>query len=132
MFVDILSNEEKTGLFELLVAIAQADGDISKEENKFLRNYATENNINHDIHDTINLAESCSLIKTPKAKIIALQEVIKIALSDGHYDNEERKGALAISNILSLAPEKFYEIENWVIEGQSWVKKGEKIVASAE
>lgn len=54
-----------------------------------------------------------------------------MALIDGHYANEERNGALAISNMLSLSSEKFNEIEEWVIQGQSWVKKGEEMLSSA-
>lgn len=131
MFVDILSNEEKFGLLQLITAIAQADGEISHEEEVFINSYANEHGISFNINSEIDISSACSSINTPKAKIIALQEIIKMALIDGHYANEERNGALAISNMLSLSSEKFNEIEEWVIQGQSWVKKGEEMLSSA-
>lgn len=130
MFVDILSKDEKDGVFRLLTAIAKADGEISEEENQFLSSYADEHQIQYVAGDNINIENACSLLTTSKSKIIAMQEIIKIALSDGHYDDEERKGALAISTTLSLPVEKFHEIESWVVEGQSWVQKGEAMLAS--
>lgn len=130
MFVDILSNEEKFGLIQLIAAIAQSDGKITNEEEVFINNYANEHGIVFDINSNIDISGACSSIKTPKAKVVALQEIIKMALVDGHYADEERNGALAISNMFSLSLEKFNEIEEWVIQGQSWVKKGEEMIAS--
>lgn len=129
MFVDKLSNREKLGLMQLITFIANADGNITKDEMSFLSNYADEQNIEFDVSIDSNLEEACSLIESERSKVIVIQEIVKMALADGHYDLEERKGALAIANMLSLPLNKFEEIESWVIEGIEWLAKGEKMVA---
>lgn len=131
MFVDMLSKDEKQGLVQLITFIAKADGDITEEEMSFLSNYASEYNMPFDIDAEVSLESACAQIGTEGSKIVALQEIIKMALSDGEYDIEERKGAFAISEMLSLSKEKFEEVESWVIEGHNWVHRGEEMVAQA-
>jgi len=131
MFVDVLAKEEKEGLISLLTCIAKIDGEISDQEIKFLTEYSKEHDIQVDLKSEINLEAACSLIKSEKSKVVAIQEIIKIAISDGDYDSAERQGALAISKMLSMSPEAFDKIESWVIQGQRWVQAGEEMVATA-
>lgn len=128
MFVDVLSSDEKVGLVKLLTVIAKADGNISKEERDFLSSYSTMHGVTVDFDLDCRLNDACSLLKTHKAKIVAMQEIVKMALVDGQYDTSERSGALAIAKQLSLSQESFEEIENWVFEGQRWVQKGEEML----
>jgi len=131
MFVSELSQEEKIGLVQLVTSIAKADGNIAEEEVNFLTSYARDHGVSFDINVDIDLEQACSLIKSPKGKIIAIQELVKIAISDGHYDESEKLGARAIASLLSLPLKTFEEVESWVIEGQRWVQKGEEMVANA-
>jgi len=128
MFVNILSSEEKKAIFQLLLAIARADGNLPKEEIDYLSAYAAEYSIHFDLNMEPNLEQACSQLRSFKSKIVAIQEIVKIALVDGHYDDAEKKGALIIANLLQLPTEKFEEIESWVIEGQKWVLKGEEML----
>lgn len=125
MFVNFLSSEEKKSLFQLILAIARADGDISIKEIDYLSAYGDEYNIDFSPNMESNLEQACSQLRSFKSKVVAIQEIVKIALVDGHYDEAEKRGALMIANLLQLPTEKFQEIENWVIEGQKWVLKGE-------
>lgn len=131
MFVDVLAKEEKEGLISLLTCIAKIDGEISEQEIKFLTEYSKEHSVQIDLKSEIKLEDACSLIKSEKSKIVAIQEIIKIAISDGDYDSSERQGAFAISKMLLISPETFYKIESWVIQGQRWVQAGEEMVATA-
>lgn len=128
MFVNFLSSEEKKSLFQLILAIARADGDISIKEIDYLSAYADEYNIDFSPNMESNLEQVCSQLRSFKSKVVAIQEIVKIALVDGHYDEAEKRGALMIANLLQLPTEKFQEIENWVIEGQKWVLKGEEML----
>ena len=128
MFVNILSSEEKKVLFQLLLAIAKADGSLPKEEIDYLSAYAAEYSIDFDLNMEPDLEQACSQLRSFKSKVVAIQEIVKIALVDGHYDDAEKKGALMIANLLQLSTEKFEEIESWVIEGQKWVLKGEEML----
>lgn len=131
MFVDVLSKEEKKGLISLLACIAKMDGNISDQERDFLKSYSEEHSVEIDLSSEINLESACSLMKSEKSKVVAIQEIIKIAISDGHYDSAERQGAFAISEMLSMPPETFSKIESWVIQGQRWVQAGEEMVETA-
>lgn len=128
MFVNILSSEEKKAIFQLLLSIARADGNLPKEEIDYLSAYAVEYSIYFDLNIEPNLEQACSQLRSFKSKVVAIQEIVKIALVDGHYDEAEKKGALIIANLLQLPTEKFEEIESWVIEGQKWVLKGEEML----
>jgi tellurite resistance protein len=131
MFVDVLAKEEKEGLISLLTCIAKIDGEISEQEIKFLTEYSKEHSVQIDLKSEIELEAACSLIKSDKSKVVAIQEIIKIAISDGDYDSSERQGVFAISKMLLMSPELFYRIESWVIQGQRWVQAGEEMVATA-
>jgi len=131
MFVELLDKNEKNALVQLIVSIAKADGNVSQEEIDFLKQYATENDVVVDLNKEINLTEACSSITSYEGKIVAIQEIVKIALSDGHYDESERRGAAAIAEMLHLTSDKFLEIENWVVEGQKWLVTGEELLTES-
>ncbi len=128
MFVNQLEDAEKSALLKLLIAIAKADGEISAEERDFLGMYANEYGIILDLESDIALESACTQISSYKGKVVAIQELVKIALSDGHYDSSERQGALVVSELLGIPVENFVQIEGWVLEGQRWVSQGEELL----
>ena len=131
MFTELLSVEEKMALLKLITGIAKADGEITKEEADFLSVYASEIGVSVDLDSDFSIEDTCALLCSYKAKIITMQEIIKMALVDGNYDEQERNGALIISQTLGIPLEKFLEIENWVIEGHNWVARGEKLLTES-
>jgi uncharacterized tellurite resistance protein B-like protein len=131
MFVEILSLTEKEALMQLLACVAQADGKITEEEERFLAGYADEHCITVDLGKRYEIRETCSKIASPQGKVVALQELIKLALADGHYDTAEQTGVQAIADQLAVSSQKVQEIEEWVIEGQRWIHRGEQMVAQA-
>lgn len=131
MFVDQLMEAEKRALMSLLIDISKADGDLAEQEINFLSAYSTENGIALNLEQYISLPDACDLIKSNKGKIIVIQEIVKLAIVDGHYDEAERKGALAIAEMLGVQLAKFQEVENWVLDGKQWVSKGLHMINEA-
>ena len=128
MFVDILTYEEKEALFQLIASIAKADDNFTEEETDYLSIYAQDNGVIFDINSDINTEQACSKLQSHNAKTVAIQEIIRIAVVDGHYDDSERLAIVAIADLLEMDLDKFEEIENWVIEGQNWVERGENML----
>ncbi|MFS1418969.1 TerB family tellurite resistance protein [Vibrio splendidus] len=131
MFINQLSNTEKKALMSLLVDISKADGNLSDAEIDFLNAYASENDIELNISNTASIAEACGEINSQKGKVVAIQEIVKLAIVDGQYDESERTGAIAISQLLQLPISKFEEIEAWVLDGEHWVNRGIQLLAEA-
>ena len=131
MFVELLDKNEKNALVQLIVSIAKADGNVSQEEVDFLTAYANENDVVVDLNKEIDLTAACSAINSYEGSVVAIQEIVKMALSDGHYDESERRGAAAIAEMLNLTSDKFLEIENWVVDGQKWLVRGEELLTQS-
>lgn len=124
MFIELLSQNEKNGLMELLITIAKADNEISHSEKEFLQSFALEHSIKLDFYQSRSLELICSEIINYQAKIVILQELVKLALEDGVYDVAEKEGILVISNLLGISSKKVSEIELWVIDATNVVKRG--------
>ena len=131
MFIDQLSKNEKQALMSVLVDISKADGSLAEAEIEFLTSYAKENEIELDLDCIPSIKDACNEISSPKGKIIAIQEIVKLAIVDGHYDESERTGAITISELLQLPLTKFEEIESWVLDGEHWVNRGIQMLAEA-
>ena len=124
MFVDLLEQKEKDALMMLLVDIAKADGTIDDSEIDFLSKYANEHGVDLDLEKKIPIADVCRQINSQKAKVVTMQEIVKLAIVDGNYDEAEKAGAKAIAEMLDIESVKFKEIEKWVLDGQQWVQRG--------
>ena len=131
MFVKQLAKDEKQALMSLLVDISKADGSLAESEVEFLSAYSIENGIELNLEEEISLSEACKSIESKKGKIVALQEIVKLAIVDGHYDEAERKGALTIAEMIGIPATKFEEVEKWVLDGQQWVSKGFQMINEA-
>lgn len=128
MFIEQLDMDEKKALMRLLVYIAKADGKLVEEEKAFLSAYSTENDISIDLEEEISIEEVCAHLQSSKGKIVALQEIVKLAIVDGHYHEEERTGALAIAGLVNIEQARFEEIEKWVEDGKEWVERGLQMI----
>ena len=128
MFVMQLTLDERQALMSLLVSIAKADGRLNEMEKEFLNYYAKANSINLNLDEEISIDDACKLIKTQKGKIIALQEIIKIAFADGQYDENEKKGVRIIAQNFGVSESKLQEIEEWVQDGEEWANRGLELI----
>ena len=53
-------------------------------------------------------------------KFLLIQELVRLALVDGEYDEEERTGIARIAKRIDLPAAQFDEIEEWAERGSVW------------
>jgi uncharacterized tellurite resistance protein B-like protein len=53
-------------------------------------------------------------------KFLLVQELVRLALADGTYDEDERDGIARIADRIDLPAEQFKEIEEWAERGSVW------------
>lgn len=132
MFVEMLSVSEKECLMHLLIAIASADGDVTDSERQFLIAYAAENNVPFDFNQSpMVLEDACKGLASGPTKVVVLQELVKIALVDGVYDESERRGMVTIASLLGVGSDLLTAIETWVVDGKKWLEAGLKMVSDS-
>lgn len=119
------SQNEAVAFVQLLVFIANADGEITAEEASFLDDYCDKSGIAWRDFDTRTIDEILSVFSTFNSKIEVLQELVKLAMVDGVYSKEERAGVIEIAKKLSVPDVKVYAVEDWVQRGLAWIAEGQ-------
>lgn len=130
MFIEKLNMSEREALCQLIVSIAYIDGKVTDEENSFIKNYCLIAGVEKTLSTEMNIERACEQLMGETSKIVALQEVVKIAVCDGTYDQSERQGAYRIAAALGVNEQKFLEIEKWVLDGHEWALKGEAMLVA--
>lgn len=130
MFADRLTQAQRQVVYDLAANLAAADNDISDEEVQYLKDFSSAYGIEYSLEKSdINLDELIQQLDTKMAKIIALQELIKISYKDGHFGDEEQDKVLMIAQKIGLNDaELMIRIENWVRQGFDWVYEGEQML----
>lgn len=126
-----LSQQQREALLQLLVYMAGVDYEITMEEEAFLIEWAKEWQLPLDLTPEEDISEKqlLALFDTYAAKVIALQEIIKLAYQDGHYGEEERDKVKAFATRLGLANyELLSEINKWVRVWFDWHYAGEQML----
>lgn len=65
---------------------------------------------------------------TRQQKILFIKEMIDLCYYDGSYDSVEKEEISIIAKGFDLLESTVNEIEQWILEGIEWNKKGEKIL----
>lgn len=131
MFVDRLSQVQRQALLDLAVITAGIDNDVSDEELQYLEELANNYNLTLDLenHRTNSIDDVVSIIDSKQAKVIVLQELIKLSYKDGHFGPEEQQKVFQIAQKLGLNdPELLLAIERWVRQGFDWLHEGEQLL----
>lgn len=119
-----VSKELRHALVGLLVAIAKADGEIQEGEAAFLDDYSSGTGINWREFPDRPIDTIVTDFKEHYQKVAVLQELVKLAMTDGDYSDAERAGIHSIAKRMSIAGEKVLRIEDWVRQGLDWVSDG--------
>lgn len=131
MFVDRLSQAQRQALLDLAVITASIDNDVSDEELQYLEELANNYNLTLDLenHRASSIDDVISIIDSKQAKVIVLQELIKLSYKDGHFGPEEQQKVFQIAQKLGLNdPELLLAIERWVRQGFDWLHEGEQLL----
>lgn len=130
MFADKLTQAQRQVVFDLAVNLAAADNDVSEEEIQYLKDFSSAYGIEYNLEKTsINLDDAIGVLDTKEARIITLQELIKVSYKDGHFGEEEQDKVFLIAQKLGLNdPELIIRIETWVRQGFDWIYEGEQML----
>jgi len=130
MFADKLTQAQRQLVFDLAVNLAAADNDVSEEEIQYLKQFSSAYGIEYTLEKTpINLDDAIGVLDTKEARIITLQELIKVSYKDGHFGEEEQDKVFLIAQKLGLNdPELIIRIETWVRQGFDWIYEGEQML----
>lgn len=120
----IFSKNEAVAFTQLLVFIAKADGKITTEEVDFLNDYSCKAGLDWKDLGEKPLEEILPEFTTFSSKIDVIQELVKLAMIDGNYSEEERAGVKKIALLLSLPETKVIAVEDWVQRGLEWIAEG--------
>lgn len=130
MFADKLTQAQRQVVFDLAVNLAAADNDVSEEEIQYLKHFSSAYGIEYSLEKTsINIDDAIGVLDTKEARIITLQELIKLSYKDGHFGEEEQDKVFLIAQKLGLNdPELIIRIETWVRQGFDWIYEGEQML----
>ncbi|MBN2648067.1 MAG: TerB family tellurite resistance protein [Thiotrichales bacterium] len=134
MFADQLTQEQRQAVFDLAANLAAADNEISDEELQYLKDFSQAYNIEFDL-DKANLDIQAALSKldTKKARVITLQELIKLSYKDGHFGREEQEKVFLFAQKMGLNNTDFLmRVEAWVRQGFDWIYEGEQMLEEGE
>lgn len=126
-----LNQQQREALLKLLVKMAAVDYDLSVEEENFLIAWATEWHLPLDLtpEKEESDADLLALFDDYPAKVIALQEIVKLSYQDGHFGEEEREKATKIARQLGLNHvDLLTEINQWVRAWYDWHYVGEQLL----
>lgn len=130
MFADKLTQPQRQVVLDLAANIAAADHNISEEELQYLKDFSALYGLEFDLDKAdINFDDALVVLNTKQAKIITLQELIKISYKDGHFGKEEQDKVFLIAQKMGLNdPELFMRVERWVRQGFDWLYEGEQMI----
>ncbi len=134
LFVDNLTPEQQQALFDLAVQLAGADGEFSEEEKRYLNAYMAHFGIDIDFEraERRSLDELADVFDTQESRVIALQQLIRLAYKDGHFSEEERDKVFALAQKMGLNdPEFMMRLERWVRQLFDWFWEGEQLIEEA-
>ncbi|QEP41942.1 hypothetical protein D5085_01555 [Ectothiorhodospiraceae bacterium BW-2] len=109
---------------QLLLHMAIVDGKLQSSELDYLAGFAEDNGIQFTPDIEPDAESVYKGLTRYSAKIIVLQEIIKLSVVDNVYSDEERHSALQIAQRMGLTKEVFEEVESWIIEGRQWLLRG--------
>ncbi|MBD3766549.1 MAG: TerB family tellurite resistance protein [Gammaproteobacteria bacterium] len=126
-----LTQAQRESLLKLLVNMAAIDHDISVEEEGFLIEWATEWQLPLELtpEEVEDDAVLLSTFDSFAAKIIALQEMVKLSYQDGHFGDEEREKVKLLSIKLGIHNANVINgINRWVRRWYDWHFEGEQML----
>ncbi len=128
-FTNRLSDNEKEALIDLLQLVARSDGEITYSEQMALENYAKA----HDLElksqpENLALEDILKRFSNYPAKIVALQELIRMADIDGFYSGEEKANVKEIAKQLNIPGDVVKKIEDWVLRALALAREGESLL----
>jgi len=130
MFADQLTQEQRQVVFDLAANLAAADNDVSDEEIQYLKDFSSAFGIDYDLDKSdLDIEKAVAILDTKKARVITLQELIKVSYKDGHFGREEQEKVFLLAQKMGLNNTDFLmRVEAWVRQGFDWIYEGEQML----
>ena len=131
--LDQLTHTEQTALLELLIHLAKSDGAVEDIENEILEQYADLVEVDIDsLNGELPLDEILPQFESPTSKLIAIQELLRLAHLDGYFSDDEKKSIREVADRLGVPTDLLQKADAWVVEGLNWSLRGEELLEEAE
>lgn len=131
--LDQLTTNEQVALLELLIHLAKADGTIEDIENEILEQYADLVEVDFSsLNGDLPLEEILPQFESPTSKIIAVQELLRLAHLDDYFHDDEKATIREVAARLGVSDALLQKVETWVVDGLNWMWRGEEILEEAE
>jgi tellurite resistance protein len=127
--IDRLNSDERVALLELMTCLAKTDGKMTEVSQEVLREYAELLEVDPaDIDSDTTPEELVPQFQSPASRVVALQEVFRLANLDGVFTIGEESAILDIASLMGFPMEFVQRVEQWVLDGLEWTLTGEKLI----
>lgn len=131
--IDRLTKEQRSALMELMIHLAKADGKVDDIETKVLEQYAHLSGVEAcSLKNEHELKDLVAPFTTPDARVAVLMELIRLSHYNNYFSDEEQSAIVDVAAMMGLPMDLLAQIEDWVMEGIEWERKGEALVREAE
>ena len=131
--LDQLTPNEQTALLELLIHLAKSDGAVEDIENEILEQYADLVEVDLDsLSGELPLEEILPQFESPTSKLIAVQELLRLAHLDGYFYDDEKRSIREVADRLGVPANLLQKADAWVVDGLNWMCRGEELLEEAE
>ncbi len=127
--IDRLNREERVAMMELMNYLAKTDGKINDISQEVLREYADLLEVDPAAIDgSLTPEELVPQFQSPASRVVALQEVFRLANLDGVFTIGEESAIIDIASLMGFPMEFVRRVEQWVLDGIEWTLTGEKLI----
>lgn len=131
--LDQLTPNEQTALMELLIHLAKSDGAVEDVDNEILEQYADLIDVDMDsLNGELPLEEILPQFESPASKLIAVQELLRLAHLDGYFSDNEKSAIREVAQRMRIPANLLQKADTWVVDGLNWMWRGEELLDEAE
>ncbi len=129
MFIERLTGPQRRALAHLMVTVAVVDGRLHVREREFIAGYLRRCGIEEDLIDSPQPVEvACAAFDSYAARVVALQELLRLACIDLEFDESEREQIAFLAALMEVPAEVLEMVEQWVLDGYDWLLRGEAML----
>lgn len=125
------STNSKKNFLKGLILISKTDG-VEEEEKVFFEQAGMalqlDQNSIEEIESFWNKSDIEIEFENKQQSLFFLREAIQLCYVDNGYTDNEKCMILKLAKMLEVNEEIVNKIEEWVVEGIKWSKKGEQII----
>jgi uncharacterized tellurite resistance protein B-like protein len=123
VYLNMLDNDEKVAFAELAERMIEADGLVVGREATALAALKAEAGVGESGGGSRTVDELAGVFQNRRSKVAALLELIGLGYSDTSFSVSEESLINTVANRMAIAPDELHNIETWVQEHFSLVRR---------